>query len=220
MSKNTFTSNIPTITPVETLPKQFVLDRTDMSTSFSDSEYQACLAAITAGQVIAVNWIQGGTTRQLQLVTKSNTGVLKFAYVRGNVVETWTVAASSPHIITDEQYTIDTPVTYVNESYASPDAHIDYDGTLMALTCEFDTDAVEFVGLVHVRFNKPNTNFTVAQYVNGNSNGIISTASMVSGATHFTMPVVIEQGKLKVRISFDSSGAPSNVKFDLIGLNH
>lgn len=114
-----------------------------------------------------------------------------------------------------------TPVPYVNESYTSPNAqHIDYDGTLMALTCKFDTDAVKFTGLVHVRFNKPNTNFTVTQYVDGNSNGIISTASAVSGATHFTMPVIIEQGKLKVRVSFDTPGAPSNVKFDLIGLNH
>lgn len=106
MSEKTYTSNIPAITPVETLPKQFVLDRTDMSTTFSNSEYQACLDAITAGQVVAVNWIQGGVTRQLQLVSVSVTGILKFSYARGYDLATWTVAASSPHSITHESYDV------------------------------------------------------------------------------------------------------------------
>lgn len=218
MSQKTFTSDMSG-SPDNSHYQQFVLNRTNMTDPFSDDDYNSCIEALEKNNAVAINWNQG-TTRQLQLVTKSYTGVLKFGYVRDNVVETWTVAASSPHTITSEQHTIGAPVTYVNESYTSFDAHIDYDGTLMALTCEFDTDAVEFVGLVHVRFYKPSTNFTVAQYVNGNSNGIISTAGTVLGVTHFTMPVVIEQGKLKVRVGFDSSGAPSDVKFDLIGLNH
>lgn len=198
---------------------QFVLNRANMTDPFSDYEYNSCIDAIDNGNVVAINWEQG-TTRQLQLVTKSNTGILKFAYARGDTVETWTVAASSPHTITNEQHTISAPATYVNESYTSPNAHIDYDGTLMTLTCEFDTDAVKFTGLLHARFNKPSTNFTVTQYVDNQSNGIACTASSMSGATHVTMPVAIEQGKLKVRISFDSSGAPSNIKFDLVGFNH
>lgn len=220
MSEKTYTSNIPG-TPDMSHYQQFVLERANMTDPFTDNDYNSCIEALEKNNAVAIHWEQSGTIRQLQLASKTNLGALSFSYVRNNKIETWTVAASSPHTITNEQHTISAPVTYVNESYVSPDTqHIDYDGTLMTLTCNFDTDAVKFVGLVHVRFNKPSTNFTVTQYVNGNSNGIISTTSAVSGATHFTMPVVIEQGKLKVRVGFDSSGAPSNVKFDLIGLNH
>lgn len=219
MSEKTYTSSMPG-TPDMSHYQQFVLERADMTDPFTDNDYNSCIEALEKKNAVAIHWEQGSSIRQLQLASKTNLGALSFSYVRNDKVETWTVAAASPHTITYEQHTIDTPVTYVNESYASPDAHIDYDGTLMSLTCKFDTDAVKFVGLVHVRFNKPSTNFTVTQYVNGNSNGIISTAGTVSGATHFTTPVVIEQGKLMVCVGFDHSEAPSNVKFDLIGLNH
>ena len=122
MSEKTYTSNIPAVTPIETLPKQFVLDRTDMSTSFSDSEYQACLNAITAGQVVAVNWIQGDVTRQLQLASVSATGVLKFSYVRGYDLDTWTVTASSPHSITHESYDVD-PTDFAPAEYGTNEVH-------------------------------------------------------------------------------------------------
>ena len=106
MSEKTYTSNIPAVTPVETLPKQFVLDRTNMSTALSDDEYQACLDAITAGQVVAINWVQGSEVRQLQLASKTNLGVLSFYYIRGGKVGTWTVNSSSPHTITAEEYNL------------------------------------------------------------------------------------------------------------------
>lgn len=218
MSQKTFTSDMSG-TPDNSHYQQFVLNRANMTDPFSDNDYNSCIEALEKNNAVAINWNQG-TTRQLQLVTKSNTGVLKFAYVRGNVVETWTVAASSPHTITNEQHTIGAPATYVNESYTDPDAHIDYDGSLLSLTCDFDVDAVKFTGLVHVRFNIPSGNFTVTQYIDNQSNGIISTSSSVSGATHITMPVIIEQGKLKIRVGFDALVVPSNVKFDLIGFNH
>lgn len=111
MSEKTYTSNIPAVTPVETLPKQFVLDRTNMSTSFTDDEYQACLDAITAGQAVAVNWVQGGVARQLQLASKTNLGALSFSYVRNNKIETWTVASSSPHTITYTANDVDNSIT-------------------------------------------------------------------------------------------------------------
>lgn len=198
---------------------QFVLNRANMTDPFSDYEYNSCINAIDNSNVVAINWEQGAT-RQLQLVTKSNTGILKFAYARGDTVETWMVAASSPHTITNEQHTIGAPATYVNESYTNPDAHIDYDGSLLSLTCSFDVEAVKFTGLVHVRFQIPSGNVTVTQYIDNQSNGIINTSGSVSGATHITMPVIIEQGKLKVRVGFDALVVPSNVKFDLIGFNH
>ena len=84
---------------------QFVLNRANMTDPFSDYEYNSCIDALDNGNVVAINWEQG-TTRQLQLVTKSNTGILKFAYVRDDTIETWTVAASSPHNITATSYEI------------------------------------------------------------------------------------------------------------------
>lgn len=218
MSQKTFTSDMSG-TPDNSNYQQFVLNRANMTDPFSDNDYNSCIEAIDKNNAVAINWNQG-SIRQLQLVSKSNTGVLKFAYVRGDTIETWTVAASSPHTITSEQHTISAPAVYVNESYTDSNAHIDYDSATATLSCSFDTDASQFIGLVHIRFQKPSANISVAQYVDNQSNGIICTVSTVSGATHITMPVVIEQGTLRVDVKFDSSGAPSNVKFDLIGFNH
>ena len=113
MSQKTFTSDMSG-TPDNSHYQQFVLNRANMTDPFSDNDYNSCIEALEKNNAVAINWNQG-TTRQLQLVTKSNTGVLKFAYVRGDVVETWTVAASSPHTITDEQYTIPTQPTFVGK---------------------------------------------------------------------------------------------------------
>lgn len=109
---------------------------------------------------------------------------------------------------------------YVNESYSDTDAHIDYDSTILALTCTFDIQAIQFTGLLHVRFDKSGSVATVTQYVNNNSTGIMFTTNTMSGTTHITVPVIIEQGTFRVRVAFDSAGAPSYVKFDLIGFNH
>lgn len=219
MSEKTYTSNMPG-TPDMSHYQQFVLERANMTDPFTDNDYNSCIEALGKKNAVAIHWEQGGTIRQLQLASKTNLGALSFSYVRNNKIETWTVAAASPHTITNEQHTIGAPATYVNESHTDPDAHINYDSSLLSLTCDFNVDAVEFTGLVHVRFNIPSGNFTVAQFVNNQSNGIISTSSSVSGATHITMPVIIEQGKLKIGVRFDALVVPSNVKFDLIGFNH
>ena len=108
MSKKTFTSDMSG-TPDNSHYQQFVLNRANMTDPFSDNDYNSCIEALEKNNAVAINWNQG-TVRQLQLVTKSNTGILKFAYVHGNVVETWTVAASSPHDITNTSYEIDNSI--------------------------------------------------------------------------------------------------------------
>ena len=65
MSEKTYTSNIPVVTPIETLPKQFVLVRTDMVTQFTDDEYQNCVDAVTAGKAVCVQY----GSNQVQLAT-------------------------------------------------------------------------------------------------------------------------------------------------------
>lgn len=113
MSQKTFTSDMSG-TPDNSHYQQFVLNRANMTDPFSDNDYNSCIEALKKNNAVAINWDQG-TVRQLQLVTKSNTGVLKFAYARGDTIETWTVAASSPHTITNEQYTISTQPTLVEK---------------------------------------------------------------------------------------------------------
>lgn len=113
MSQKTFTSDMSG-TPDNSHYQQFVLNRANMTDPFSDNDYNSCIEALEKNNAVAINWNQG-TVRQLQLVTKSNTGVLKFAYVRGDTIETWTVAASNPHTITSEQYTISAQPTLVEK---------------------------------------------------------------------------------------------------------
>lgn len=246
MSEKTYTSNLANGDPLDN-NKQLVITRADMMTAFTDDEFQACTDAMSDGFSVVIHFASSGLT-EAALTKISANGTLVFTtHTAIGQLLVYKVAPGATHSITSLAFDIndlitpvyntgtkiadirldgvDTelyiPMTYVNESYTDPDEHIDYNGTLMSLTCNFDTDAVKFTGLVHIRFNKSNTNFTVTQYVDGNSNGIMSTASALSGTTtHFTMPVIIEQGKLKVRVGFNTSDAPSNVKFDLIGFNH
>ena len=61
--------------------RQVVIERGDMSTPFSDDEYNRCITAVANGYAVAIQWAQGGFIRQLQLVARTNLGVLRFAYV-------------------------------------------------------------------------------------------------------------------------------------------
>lgn len=90
--------------------KQVVIERTDMTLPFTEDEYQRCLTAVSLGYAVAINWNQGGlgqVVRQLQLVTKRNTGNLEFSYTRDDETHTWTVSGSSPHTISEVSYEFD-----------------------------------------------------------------------------------------------------------------
>ena len=98
--------------PNQVIEKQFVLARADMSTAFTDDEYNSCITALSNGNAVAVSFgIISGIVRQAQLVSKSNLGALTFSCTRNETVESWTVAASSPHTITYDDYDVDNDIT-------------------------------------------------------------------------------------------------------------
>lgn len=109
MSEKTYTSNMPNGDPLDN-NKQFVLTRTNMTDPFTDDEYNSCIEALTKQNVVAVSF---GTsaTQQAQLVFKTNAGILRFSCTRNETVETWSVAAASPHNITADSYDINNSVT-------------------------------------------------------------------------------------------------------------
>lgn len=106
MSEKTYTSNMPG-TPDMSHYQQFVLERANMTDPFTDNDYNSCIEALGNKNAVAIHWEQGDTVRQLQLASKTNLGALSFSYVRNNKVETWTVAAASPHTITHTEYDLD-----------------------------------------------------------------------------------------------------------------
>lgn len=113
--------------PNQISEKQFVLVRTDMSTAFTDDEYNSCIAALSDGNSVAVSFgTINGIVRQAQLVSKSNLGALTFSCTRKENVESWTVAASSPHTITHDDYDVDNDITpLVNTGTKIADIRLD-----------------------------------------------------------------------------------------------
>lgn len=91
--------------------QQFLLTRSNMSTAFTDQEYTACINALNNGLAVAVSFGIGGALRQAQLVSKTGLGALTFSYTKNDVVHSWSVSASSPHTITDEEYEVDDSIT-------------------------------------------------------------------------------------------------------------
>lgn len=112
MSQNT---NIPfgggLTNPQQSAGKQFVLVRSDMTSAFTDEEYNSCMAALSNNLAVAVSFGINGTLRQVQLVSKTNLGALTFSYTRNDSVESWTVDSSSPHNITHTSYEVDDSIT-------------------------------------------------------------------------------------------------------------
>lgn len=109
MSEKTYTSNIPG-QPNYSNWNQFVLTRTNMTDPFTDDEYNSCIEALDKHNAVAVSF-GTGTVRQAQLVSKTNLGALTFSYTRNEKVESYTIAASSPHNITTESYDVDNSIT-------------------------------------------------------------------------------------------------------------
>jgi hypothetical protein len=91
--------------------KQFVLTRSDMTTAFTDEEYNQCINALMNGLAVAVSFGINGVVRQAQLVSKTNLGALTFSCTRKETVESWTVAATSPHTVTHDDYDVDNDIT-------------------------------------------------------------------------------------------------------------
>lgn len=59
---------------------QFVLVRANMTTDFTNQEYQDCVDAITAEKAVCVQFVMTGNTMQVQLTQMQGSGVLVFEF--------------------------------------------------------------------------------------------------------------------------------------------
>lgn len=109
MSEKTYTSNMSSQLDYSNW-NQFVLTRTNMTDPFTDDEYNSCIEALTKHNAVAVSF-GTGSIQQAQLVFKTNAGILRFSCTRNEKVETWSVAAASPHNITAESYDVNNSIS-------------------------------------------------------------------------------------------------------------
>ena len=80
--------------------QQFVLERDDMSTAFTASEYLQCQTRISEGTAVCVQWKSGSARMQAQLATMLADGSLLFSLTTVGLETIYIVAGSDPHNIT------------------------------------------------------------------------------------------------------------------------
>lgn len=80
--------------------QQFVLERDDMSTAFTASEYLQCQARISEGTALCVQWKSGSARMQAQLAAMLADGTLLFSHTTVDLETIFIVAGSDPHNIT------------------------------------------------------------------------------------------------------------------------
>lgn len=80
--------------------QQFVLERDDMSTAFTASEYLQCQTRISEGTAVCVQWKSGTAMMQAQLATILGDGSLLFSFTTVDLETIYIVAGSTPHNIT------------------------------------------------------------------------------------------------------------------------
>ena len=80
---------------------QFVLVRANMTTDFTNQEYQDCVDAVTAEQAVCVQFVMTGSTIQAQLTMITGGGTLIFEFTADKYHYRWEVAATSnAHTVT------------------------------------------------------------------------------------------------------------------------
>ena len=80
--------------------QQFVLERDDMSTAFTASEYLQCQTRISEGTALCVQWKSGSARMQAQLSGTLADGSLLFSLTTVDLETIFIVAGSDPHNIT------------------------------------------------------------------------------------------------------------------------
>lgn len=80
--------------------QQFVLERDDMSTAFTASEYLQCQTRISEGTALCVQWKSGSARMQAQLATMLADGSLLFSHTTVDLETIFIVAGSDPHNVT------------------------------------------------------------------------------------------------------------------------
>ena len=82
---------------------QFVLVRSNMTTDFTNAEYQACVNAVTAGKAVCVQFERDSRTFQAQLTQVTDRGTLVFEFTAENRHYRWEVDfTSDSHTITSK----------------------------------------------------------------------------------------------------------------------
>lgn len=91
---------------------QFMLVRANMTTDFTNQEYQDCVDAVTAGQAVCVQFVRNDRTFQAQLTqVESDTGLLVFEIDVANIHITYEVSGTNnSHTITESDYQNGTPI--------------------------------------------------------------------------------------------------------------
>lgn len=91
---------------------QFVLVRSDMTTNFTNEEYQDCTDAVAAGQAVCVQFVRNSRTFQVQLTqVETDTGLLVFEVDVANIHMTYEVSGTNnAHSITEIDYQNGTPI--------------------------------------------------------------------------------------------------------------
>lgn len=91
---------------------QFVLTRANMTTAFTDTEYQDCVDALTGGKAVCVQFERNSRTFQAQLTqVEHETGLLVFEIDVANIHITYEVSSTNnSHTITESDYQNGTPI--------------------------------------------------------------------------------------------------------------
>lgn len=92
--------------------KQYVLVRSNMTTDFTNQEYQDCVDAVTAEQAVCVQFQRNDRTFQAQLSqVETDTGLLVFEVDVANIHITYEVdGTNNSHTITESDYLNGTPI--------------------------------------------------------------------------------------------------------------
>lgn len=80
--------------------QQFVLERDDMSTAFTASEYIQCQSRISEGSAVCVQWKSGSDRMQAQLSAMLADGAMLFSFTAVDLETIFIVSGSDPHNIT------------------------------------------------------------------------------------------------------------------------
>lgn len=91
---------------------QFVLVRSNMTTDFTNQEYQDCVDAAAAGKAVCVQFERNSKTFQAQLAqVETDTGLLVFEIDVANIHITYEVSGTNnSHAITESDYQNGTPI--------------------------------------------------------------------------------------------------------------
>lgn len=187
--------------------QQFVLERDDMSTAFTASEYIQCQSRVSEGSAVCIQWKSGSDRMQAQLSAMLADGSLLFSFTTVDSEVVFIVAGSEPHDITAHTYSLGGGGSQVQSNWTESDttspAYIKNKPAIPAGQVNSDWSAQ--LGKAKI-LNKPITMPNAAgglrktldadDITNGYVEFKISTDGSYTGNTSFTNPAFVLFGKL------------------------